>query len=763
MNKLTNAHSVKMEWIKIEDLSRFLNQFQPKQIHPDDPKWWSFWREMKRKVIEGVWFEDFGKWRYGRGNLGFYHHYCTILDVDNIQKTYGKKIKPLIRDLEWHRSYYMAEARGFSGFTEDNKYTSDYRIFDIDINKFPKSDPNYSLYFTPDDKLKEFIPPRENLFRLHDSPVGLPLYRNQSKNFIELGSRGGGKSLYHILAEVKYELCTNGLKYYDDPKYKPKVLIDVGSGIKGKSLKTLNSLKASMDELAIDPDKGVWGQPNDSGKIYEPCPFYKIMEGSFDSDAKQGWTNEYDVKIGNNWTKRGDGSSIFHRVYSTNRKTGAEAGAGGRRNVIMYEEIGLFEELLTTWGSDDAVVKIDGVQFGVKIGIGTSGNMDTIKYAQTIFTHPEDYNCLEFPTKEGDSKQCFFLPAYMADKRFKDENGNTDVEAAKKHYEKYHEEKDKTGRQDVIIAARTNYPIEVDHMWISQQGKLLPYHEADQQEKKLLKNNLYESIGTAVELYWDEIKPNGVDYRIMHNAVPFYDDNIAQRTNLDGCVMIYEHPVFIKGQVPKDMYIITHDPYVSDNIDEGGSLGTTHVWVNPKYYSHVTTPLAATYIGKHPRGLDFYNQNLEKLVAYYGNPTRGLWYEAIRGERLRSYFIRKNKAYLLCLQPAFEQGSHIYLRHTNKTGFSVGNRISKITMVDRLHDLLLEEVEMNGTSTKHIFLINCIFTIRQIKAYDLEGNYDAVSSALGWPLALGEIEHRITEKLHKRNNPMSLFTKGLKR
>lgn len=757
-------------WLKIENLQRFLVQFEPKLIHPDDPRWITFWRDMKKKCIEGVWFEDFGKWRYGRGNLGFYHWYTRIPDIDEENKTHGKLIKPLIRDLEFHYSYYMCEARGFSGFSEDGNYTSDLSIFDVDKSKFAISDPKYLRYFKPNGEFKEFVPPRDNLFRLHDKPVGRPLYYNDAKNFMVLGSRGGGKSLYSGLAEVKYDLVFDGAKIYtEETRLKPTAIkINVGAGMKSKSAKLLKEIETSMNNLAIDPECGTWGRPEDEAKggIYEPCPFYKRMTGSFKTDDPRGWANEFDVKVGNEWETRGTKSTIYHLSYSSNKKTGAEAGAGGRRSLVVYEEIGLFEDMLNAWGSDEAVVRIDGVQFAPRIGIGTSGNIETIKAAQKVFTHPKEYNCLEFLSEDKESTQCFFLPAYIVDKRFKDANGNTDLVKAIQYYDDELAEKLKTNDSAIINNYKMNYPTKVDHMWVSATGDLLPVREAELREKQLLRNNLYEALGKPIELFWNPDKPEGVDYRINSALQPFYDDNFDDRDNLDGAVVLYEQPFRINGIVPHDAHIFTHDPYVSDAWDEGGSLGATHVWINPKYipYGAKGNCLAATYIGKHRKGVDGYNEVLEKLCAFYGNPFRGLWYEANRGDRLRSYFLKKNKANLLCLQPQFEQGQHIYLRNTNKTGFVVGSSIAKISMIDRLNEWLLEETQLDSEEEplQNIFRLPCLFTIRQIKAYDLKGNYDLVSSMLGLPLALGEIQHRIKENMNPQRNPLGIMTKYIK-
>lgn len=713
-----------------------------------------------------MWFEDFGKWRYGRGNLGFYHWYCRIPDVDEENKVHGKMIKPLIRDLEWHRSYYIAEAMGFSGFSDDDKYTSDLHIFNVDKNKFPISDARYLRYFKLDGTFKEFIPARENLFRLHDAPVGRPLYYNDAKNYLEMGSRGGGKSVYTILGEIKYAICTDGAKVYsEDTRLNPnKILINVGAGVKSKSAKTLEFMKESMKHLGTNPECGVWGKKGEDD--WEPSPFFKEMTGSFDTDDDRGWTNTFKVKSGSDWEDRGTGSGVFHMSYSANKKTGAEAGAGGRRSLIFYEEIGLFQDMLQAWASDEAVVRVDGVQYAPRIGIGTSGNIETLKASKQIFTHPEQYNCLEFESEDRQSKQGFFLPAYIVDKRFKDSNGNTDLEAAKRFYEEELESKLKTNDSAIINGYKMNYPTKVDHMWVSKTGDLLPVREAEIREKELLRNNLYESIGIPIRLFYDPNTTTGVGYEVDPTLEPFYDDNFVDRDTLDGAVVMYEQPFTINGIIPSDAHIVTHDPYVSDAWDEGGSLGVTHVWINPKYIPQGAKGncLAATYIGKHRKGVDGYNEELEKLCQFYGNPFRQLWYEANRGERLRSYLLKKQKAFLMCLQPQFEQGSHIYLRNTNKTGFMVGSQVAKIGMIDRLNEWLLEETQLAGEDEPkmNIFRIPCIFTIRQIKGYDLKGNWDAVSSLLGLPLALGEIQHRIHESLNPKKNPLGLMTRYVK-
>ena len=182
----------------------------------------------------------------------------------------------------------------------------------------------------------------------------------------------------------------------------------------------------------------------------------------------------------------------------------------------------------------------------------------------------------------------------------------------------------------------------------------------------------------------------------------------------------------------KDLYYIVHDPYVSST--GGESLGATYVFANPKYLpeGHPGNTLMASYIGK-PETLDKYNENLEKLVQYYGNPMGGLWYEANRGENVRHWFIKKNKQYVLSVRPTSIKGSRIYEAKTSEHGYLVGNKMAKINLVQYLNDWLLEETELSDGKKRNIERLPCLYTVRQIAMFDIndDENYDGVSALLG--------------------------------
>lgn len=763
----------KRDYVRIENLAQYILP-EIKHFHPDDPRHTVYWKDQKRKCIEGVWGTESMGYRYMPGRLYFYGNFCTILDVDEEQNT-RVRIKPDIRDIEWERAYMMLEAEGFSGWSGDDKYTSDNLWF-----KYSKELPDFKMMtdrqrtralklFNKEGKLKEYISPRENIRKLHPEPMGLPYYDNPSKNIFELGSRGGGKSYWYALAGIKHGLCFNGVKYYTQEAIErpPKAELCVGSGNKDKSSDFMKKVLDSMNELAANPDMGVWGKPTDDD--YEPNPFYKEMTGSWQPNNKDNlYRHEYKVIEKGRELVRGSGSYVAHVNYSMNKPTGAESAAGGRYNILIYEESGLTPLITKAWGSNNSTVAIEGKQFGMQIGLGTSGNMETILPSKGIMTNPEQYNVVAY---NDDWEQTgligFFLPAYMVAREYKDKDGNTDIDAA---VDFWHKETDIAAQADnphILAMHKMNHPMVPSDMWQSTRGDRLPVKEAEAREKELLRGKLYQKVGTNIDLYWDSNQPSGVNYNIDHGALPFFEHKYRyERDDLRGAIRIYEWPNIDQklGTPPSDMYnFIGHDPYVSDNMDEGDSLGASYILLNPKYIpeGYNGNTIVASYIGKPAGGRREYYKNLEKLLAFYGNPTRGLWFEANRGDECKNYFLNRKKEYLLALRPQRVKSSNIYARQVTQYGYIVGNKVAKIELLDKFHDWLLEPTELQDGVKTNIERIPCIFLLRQIQAFNLEsGNYDAVMAMLGAILGLREKESEIMEERVKdaAKNPYAFLS-----
>ena len=762
-------------WIRIENLKGILHNFEPQHFHPKDLRYRHFWRGMREKLINGIWVPQFGKWRYVPGRIGFYGKYFMFEDWDGDEKKNRIETLPKIRDLEWHRAYYVMEQDGFSGFSNDREYTCDRLMLTY------KKGMRVSLkrereWYKDDGTFKTFVDPREYLFNLHErGDLGHPLYYNEAGNHMEFGSRGGGKSYWCAGGEVLYDICFDNLRYYQfGEKFNitSKAVVEVTSGQGGKSAELLEKVEFGMQQLYKNNLVGAWGDAKNDPDNHQPCPFWKRMTGDIGANNKDNpWENTVRKRSGGNWQKETGNTRLYHTVYSPNDKTGAQKSAGGRRTRVIHEEAGLNTRLVEAWGSNEGMISADGVKNAGQKGIGTSGNLESIMDAKLIFLNPKDYDCLAFRHPDGgEESTCFFIGAHMVNMKFKDEDGNTDVEAALAYEEELQREKEKASDPRVYINWLMNRPTKVEHMWLQSHGAILPSLEAEDRERELNRDKLYMKNGTHIKLFWSDKTDSGVDYKIDNKALPFYNFPFqVNRKDWDAVFTMYIHPEDLKinGRIPEDAIMVVNDPYVADDWDAGGSLGATYFIVNPKYIVHGLPGncIAASYIGKAVNGLDEYNETLLKGVQFYGRPQRMVWYEANRGNDLRSMAINKQMRDVLCMRPQFTQGQFVYNRNVTQHGVMIGNKESRLHTYTAFRDWLLQKTTLtiNGKeSTKmNIARIPCIFLIRQIKQFDLDKNCDAVDAMALIPVAIGEMQHidRIVSSYKK--NSLSLLSKHI--
>ncbi len=758
---------LKKDLVRIEDITRF--KVDIPSLHPDNPQYSQLWKHYFKLCIEGLWEFDNGGYRFMPPALFFYVNFCKIEHTERGQKI-RRYIKPFVRDLDWMIHYAYLEAQGFSGFKKDELYSCDKALIDptlfseIETSEKQEDKTRYLLLHQPDGKRKLYTPVREYIQKLHDKPLGCPIYYNPAQNLLIFGSRGGGKSF--TVAGINTHILTfDGAKEYTKAWIeKPTVAaVSIGAGITDKSSELVSKVVTMLNRLGTDNDLGVYGTPE--SKVFEPNPFYRSWVGdSKPGNKKNPFRYEYEVETPQGWVTQGTGTRMFHQNYSDKKQDGAQAGAGARVLAATYEEIGLMPNFISALLSDRATVSVDGEQFGVQIGLGTSGNIDLVQQSRMAFENPAEYNFLEYENvwETADKKIGLFIPAYLTELRFKDKNGNTNLEHALKHFQERRLEAASKSDPASIYNEKMNYPLVPSDMWISNKGNYFPQIELMEREKELIRDQYYKTIGQPTKLIWDSKQLNGIraeydpEIELIQNFP--YKNSV---TKLDGGVCIYEKPQSIKGEIPRDMYIAVFDPYVSENIDEGGSLGVTKVFLNPKYTSQGFNGnyLVATYIGKHPNGKDSYYEIQEKLLAYYGNPIRGLWYEANRGDSVRGYYTRKNKLYLLALRPNKERGSNVFQQKVLEYGFNVGNQVDKIQMVDDTAEWLLQHTVFNGKKMRVVETYPCLFTVQQLIQFELKGNYDAVSALLGFPLALKELEHTIlNEKKKSGMNPLAAIS-----
>ncbi|GEM_PF-3142421 len=753
---------LKATLIRIENIKTWLVNV-PK-LHPDSERFSKLWSLYTKYSIEGLWGYDNGGWRYMPGTLFFYGNFFSILDIDRKQKV-RRYVRPTIRDIDWMLHYAYLEAQGFSGWSNDDEYTSNYDV----LNCKSVSDTTDPDLISSKGTLKKFIHPRDNIKKLHDENKGVPLYANATKNLMVFGSRGGGKS-FSFAGIAAHHVTFDGLKYFtqEDFDNPPTIEVCIGSGGTEKSSELCTKIEDGLKQFGTNNELGVWGRADKGDDDYTPNPFYRDWEGSIAvGNKKNPFRYEYSAKINDRWIKGlGTKTKLVHVNYSDKKQGGEAAAAGGRYVLHLYEEVGLMANIVDAWFSNvGTVTDPDGKQFGVQVAIGTSGNIDLVQQSKKIFTNPNDYNCLEYDDLwENSGKIGFFLPAYLTNSKFKDENGNTDIDAALQFYMNRRLEAAKSTDPESLRNEKMNYPIIPSDMWISSKGYYFPIMELMDREKNLVKKSTYRNIGQATKFTWDSNYPRGVRSDLDLEAEPFYEFPYNRSVSkLDGAIMIYQNPEEIDGEIPDDMYFFVLDPYVADNIDEGESLGAFYGFVNPKYGSKYNGgTMVCSYIGKHPNGKDSFYENIEKIIAYYGNCSRSLWYESNRGDSVRGYFLMKNKLNLLALEPLRERGNNIYERKVIKFGIPVNSQEDKLQMITDASEYLLQEITYNNETLRVIETIPDIFLIRQMMNFEIKKhkNFDAVSAFILAPFVMKELRHKEKTELEKktRHNPLSFLS-----
>ena len=343
-----------MPFIRINNRKNFLLDDVP-DLHPSSAGYLTFWREQKKRVIEGFWgvdddrvnldisithiedIEGQTKWRWMPPQLYFYVNLTQIeMEDENSVASAPILTRPTLRDTEWEIFYNWIEARGFSGFEGDDNYTCLREVLDVELGNKTISDlaaKKYESAFKTPDKLKSYIPARDYLRKLHDKNLGKPLYQNKAKDLMLLGSRGIGKSYSVGNGVILHELITDGKKRYD--KEHRRVEIFVGAGIASKSTDLLEKVENAMNNL-----KGAWAYNTDN-EI--PSPLKKSMSGTLLPNNKRGWRAVYEKKVAGEMKEVGSRSTIKHGIYTVENP---EAAAGTRPTVMIIEEVGLLEPVL---------------------------------------------------------------------------------------------------------------------------------------------------------------------------------------------------------------------------------------------------------------------------------------------------------------------------------------------------------------------------------------------------------------------------------
>ena len=744
-----------MDYIRINNRNNFLISKVP-DYHPQSVKYVKYWKRHKKRCIEGFWSkddasvkinvdEDFpdkvadGNYRFIPGNLYFYVNFGVILHrpEGSPKSSPKKRIRPHLRDVDWELFYNWLEARGFSGFSGDDEYSCNRELID------PKFKGEHDkTCFQPNGELKDYLPARAYLRRLHDKPLGIPLYENMAQDLFWLACRGVGKSFSVAVGVVLYELLFDGAKEYNEESIKDpaKVEIFVGAALSSKSSDLLKKAEDASNTLP-----GEWGVGTAE---FIPSPLAKQMSGSLGpNNIKNPWRHEYEKKIGGSWKKYGTGSNVRHGIYTTENP---EAAAGGRYSVAVVEEWGLLGNSLRVHGSNTATLMDFPWKFGSSIWIGTGGNVEKIQEGEIMFRNPTGFEALSFDdTWEGSGKIGWFTPAYYGMNVFKDKNGNTDIDAALEFINDRREEKRKAKDDSALALEMMNYPIKPTEMFLNAHGAMFPQVELKEMKATIINNpHRYEKANYYGELVWD-VQGELVWQQANNSNAVVREWPIKDNKGKPGLIEIREMPRRDRdGKTVRNRYIQGTDTY-DDDESVTTSLGSTIV------FDLYTNRIVAEYTGR--RGAKEFYEITRKLNIFYNTDHN---YEKNK-KGLYTYYDIKKSTHLLCDTPASlkdvaditisKVGNQAKGTNASKQINAYGLRL----ILDWLLELGYNEPEGSEKLNLHTSLWSVGIVDELISFNPSVGNYDRVSALIMVMILKEEKTRNLADRQEKRVTQLS--------
>jgi hypothetical protein len=704
-------------------------------LHPLSSAYKTFWREQKRRCIEGYWVS--GRWM--PPTLYFYANFGTI-KIKKKGRNYKMFGRPWLRDLEWETFYHYAEARGFSGFMYDDEYTCNREILkdELDFDFLKEECPHV---FNSEGKIKKYIPARDYMRKIHHTDLGPAVYENSTYNLMMMGSRETGKSYMVAVGMVLHNFLFDGATVYNEESILHPQPIEtlVGAEDSKYSGDILLKAKEALENL---PGRTVVGE-----RVY-PSPFSKQYKGSWAPGS--GIMHFYKKKFPGGWDTVGSKSTIKHRTFNDN----AYAAQGTRPALMVLEECGMLSNLKDIYTNTVDNFRVGLWRVGTLMMLGTGGDMDkgTLD-ASEMFYEPEKYDILPFDDIwENRGKIAYFIPAYMALNEHKNDNGDTNKEAAIAALKKERDKKRKAGGSSDALNKEMQYrPIVPSEMFLARNANIFPTAELRNRLTKVLNENLYEQAEKKVDLYFDSTSTtyNGVNYSLNNNNTaisrfPFEEDD------REGSVVIYEFPQLIDGVVPPGAYVIGCDPFKDDSAT-GNSLAAIYVMKTNKYFSQIGhDEIVASYIGRPYQGKNAVNEILHKLALFY---NAKIYFENAVGN-VKDYFERVKRLDLLATQPVtiFNKKASYNTNTPMIYGYPMSNQKVKWEAIQYLRNWVLEERSLDGEGTlRNLDLILDIGLLQELLAFTMDGNFDRVMGLAGCVIGLEE-----TFNINKRRDEAAM-------
>lgn len=486
-------------------------------------------------------------------------------------------------------------------------------------------------------------------------------------------------------------------------------------------------------------------------------------------------------------------SGYNSQIMTLTFKDNASASIGKTADLFLFEEAGKFPNLIDSYMLTAPVFRDGDIMIGMPIIFGTGGDMEgsTNNFAE-MFYNPTKYWLRPFDNiwDEGakGTEAGFFIddmwykpgkiympydklssetierfdikpPKELAISNFVevemvDEDGNSNREAAEYYLDKERENLKKSDSRRTWEKYITQSPKTPREAFLRVSGNIFPVAELNILLGELETNNRARKMGMAGELYWEGEK---VKWRPNPEMRPIMDFPLKSSDDKKGCIVIYEIPYKdMEGNVPYGLYIAGTDPYDQDS-STTDSLGSTIIYKTFQNFDKTYDIIVAEYTGR-PDSANEYYENVRKLLTYYGCKT--LYENNLKG--LKVHMEQKRSLHLLKEQPAIL--ADIVKDSNVKRGFGVHMTESIKRQAEiYVRDWLLTK-KADGEDGKQILnlnTLNCIPLVKELIAYNKDGNFDRVIAFMLVILHMQENHNIQAQATYNKVHKDSFWTRQL--
>ena len=636
------------------------------------PAWYEFWKEERRRCLKG--YEVDG--HKITGNYYFYLNYCPIQKVDILNATgrRANKIKGFPDFWDGDYNYFWIREIARDGILEALHVPKEEQAR---INALPDEErfPILREYY---DTLGLFFDPLPDQL---DGGLDLILGKARRRGFSFKNASVAVCNFFHRPHSYTMLIA-----------YEKKYLFPGKKTIFGKCKEYINFVN----------EHTAWKMPSDyiNTQQHIRASYKETKDGV---DIEKGFMSEIEAISFKDNPDAGRGADAYDII---GEEVGAWGTPGGLKNTIAAmrssSEAGMFKT-------------------GMMTMFGTSGDMEggTVDFAD-LFRRPKANGFMSFKDRWGKFKEKvegFFFPKHMNTEGFYDENGNSDMEAAKQAELLTRKTLIDNGATSTEIQKRMQEePLDSAEAFALVAANTFPVVELQAQLDKVIAMNLQAIKGTPVKLHY-------VDGKIT--ATPILDGSAKPITSfkdipldIQGCPIIYEFP----ADPPAGLYKIGYDPIRQEH---GTSLAGIIVYKGTQVGSYTHDIPVAEYVGRYddPDDID----RVAEMFADLFN-TKVMYENEVTG--VKNYFRRIKRLSLLALQPDTvisknikkSKVARVYGCHMNEQLKDAGERYVKSWLLTVL------DYDENDNPVRVIDRIYSIRLLEELISYYRKGNFDLVSA-----------------------------------